>query len=89
MFSITVLVPIDTTLAVIFCKEEEPCTIKLFDMNNEPVITWVPKNVFEPVVAKVAFRAFWDAVKELIEELKALKDAVVAKVLFRAFCDAV
>ena len=51
VFNSIILVPISTADAVIFCKDDEPCTTKFCVINTEPVIVWLPKNVFEPVVA--------------------------------------
>ena len=42
VFKITLFVPISTADAVIFCKDDEPCTTKLFVIYNEPVIVWLP-----------------------------------------------
>ena len=49
-----------------------PLTLK------EPVIVWSPLNMFEPVVAKMPFEFFWDAVKAFIEALNRFNDAVAA-----------
>ena len=46
--------------------------------NIEPVIVWVPINVFEPVVAKLLVLAFKDDVYESIEALKAFIEALTA-----------
>jgi hypothetical protein len=51
VFNITTLVPIDTAEAVMFCNEEEPCTIKSVVIYNEPVITCEPTKTLLPVVA--------------------------------------
>ena len=37
MFKITVFVPIDAALAVMFCNEDEPCTTKSPATYNDPV----------------------------------------------------
>ena len=52
VFKITVFVPILTALAVTFCKEELPCTIKSAEIYTDPVIVCAPKKTLDPVVAK-------------------------------------
>ena len=69
-------VPILTADAVIFCKEEEPCTTKLLVMNNDPVIVCVPKNTFEPVVARVSFKLSCDCVNVFKADKLTSTDAV-------------
>ena len=49
VFKITVFVPIDTALAVMFCTEEEPCTTKFALTKSEPVIVCVPLNMLSPL----------------------------------------
>jgi hypothetical protein len=95
VFNIIVFVPIDTADAVMFWIEEEPCTTKFCDINNEPVIVCVPKNVFEPVVAKAPFNDACDAVKLNKEAVVAFNavielfklDVVVFKEAVAAFND--
>ena len=49
MLSLTIFVPISTADAVIFSKDDEPCTTKFAVTNKEPVIICVPMNVLPPL----------------------------------------
>jgi len=60
----------DSIVGPMFLKVDEPLMV------NEPLITWFPTNVFEPVVAKVTFRSSCEEVNEFKELTCPSKEAV-------------